>query len=57
MSKEVLRATIDEAATLQGYPEGFGFEGLRTKQFLQVGNAVPPPVAHAVLEHLWEEGA
>ena len=54
---EVLRVTIDEAATLQGYPANFRFSGLRTKRFLQCGNAVPPPVARAVLEHLWKEAA
>jgi DNA (cytosine-5)-methyltransferase 1 len=43
------RITIDEAARLQSYPEGFIFSGTKTKQFLQVGNAVPPLLARAIL--------
>lgn len=43
------RVTIDEAAALQSYPPGFTFAGTKTKQFLQVGNAVPPLLAEAIL--------
>lgn len=43
------RLGVQAAATLQGFPPGFTFSGERTKQFLQVGNAVPPPLAEAVL--------
>lgn len=52
------RVTIEEAAALQSYPPGFTFAGTKTKQFLQVGNAVPPLLARAVLSvFLPEEGA
>lgn len=49
--------TVAEAALLQSYPEGFTFDATlpdgkpvtRTKQFLQIGNAVPPKLAEAIL--------
>lgn len=44
------RVTIDEAAALQSYPPGFTFAGTKTKQFLQVGNAVPPLLAEVILK-------
>lgn len=48
-----VRVSIEEAACLQSYPVGFQWGGAATKQFLQVGNAVPPLVAKAVLAELW----
>lgn len=43
------RVTVAEAAALQSYPPGFTFAGTKTKQFLQIGNAVPPLLAEAIL--------
>ena len=43
------RVTVAEAAALQSYPPGFTFAGTKAKQFLQVGNAVPPLLAEAIL--------
>jgi DNA (cytosine-5)-methyltransferase 1 len=42
--------TLREGARLQGFPDDFCFEGTRHDVRLQIGNAVPPPVAKAAGE-------
>ena len=46
------RITTAEAGVLQTYERPFEWRGAKTKQFLQIGNAVPPLLARAVLAAL-----
>ena len=49
-SENAIRLTIAELATLQGFPPDWIWTGNKTAQARQVGNAVPPALAHAVAD-------
>ena len=44
------KLTVTDALVLQSFPPDYPVQGTKTARFRQVGNAVPPRLAAAVLE-------
>ncbi|WP_245934274.1 DNA cytosine methyltransferase [Branchiibius hedensis] len=47
-----VRVTVQEAGILQSFPPDYPWQGSRSKQYEQVGNAIPPRLAAHVLDAL-----
>jgi DNA (cytosine-5)-methyltransferase 1 len=46
---EAVRISVEEAGALQGFRPDYPWEGSRSRCFLQIGNAVCPPLARLVV--------
>jgi len=51
---DAFRLTIEDALALQSFPFGYPVIGSRTKQFEQIGNAIPPLLAWHILRTVTE---
>lgn len=50
----VRRLTLTEAAAIQTFPKGYAFSGKKTKQYKQIGNAVPCGLAEAIASAVYD---
>ncbi len=48
--RNAVRISVEEAAVLQGFRPDYPWQGSRSRRFMQIGNAVCPPLALLVIE-------
>lgn len=48
-SSDAVRISVEEAAVLQGFRADYPWQGSRSRRFIQIGNAVCPPLARLVV--------
>jgi DNA (cytosine-5)-methyltransferase 1 len=51
-SSDAVRISVEEAAVLQGFRADYPWQGSRSRRFIQIGNAVCPPLARLVVAAL-----
>jgi len=51
-SSDAVRISVEEAGVLQGFRADYPWQGSRSRRFLQIGNAVCPPLARLVVAAL-----
>lgn len=54
-SNQARTISVREAARLQSFPDGFIFAGTMNPAFRQIGNAVPPLLAAAIANQMFEQ--
>lgn len=51
-AEQSVRVTVAEAAILQGFPADYPWQGTKSQRYRQVGDAIPVPLARAILAPL-----